>query len=73
MVPDGTYDAIIVDAESGADDDALLLHLALAGGTHRGEVVTITARDLRRDPLDLLAVPVTLTVTDGDPEITLEG
>lgn len=73
VVPDGTYDAIIVDAESGSDDDAVLLHLALAGGAHRGEVVTIAARDLHRDPLDLLAVPVTLTVTDGNPEVTLEG
>ncbi len=72
VFPDGRYDAIFVDADEG-DDGAVVLELAIAAGEHRGEVVTITATGLGRDPLDLLAVPATLTVTDGAPTVTLEG
>ncbi|MCB0977024.1 MAG: hypothetical protein KDB02_06155 [Acidimicrobiales bacterium] len=75
MFPDGRYDAIVVDADpAGADDtDTVLLELAIAAGEHKGEVVTVTASGLGRDPLDLLAVPATLTVSDGEPTVTLEG
>lgn len=72
MFPDGRYDAIVVDADEG-DDGAVVLELAIAAGEHKGEVVTVTATGLGRDPLDLLAVPATLTVLDGSPTVTLEG
>ena len=72
MLEDGTYDAIVVDAEGG-DHGEIAVHLAVAAGDRRGEVVTITAAGLGRDPLDLLAVPATISVTDGRPEVTLEG
>ena len=72
MFPDGRYDAIVVDADEG-DDGAVVLELAIAAGEHRGEVVTVTATGLGRDPLDLLAVPATLVVEDGSPTVTLEG
>jgi hypothetical protein len=72
MLDDGTYDAIVVDAEGVADGE-IAVHLAVAAGDRRGEVVTITAAGLGRDPLDLLAVPATISVTDGRPEVTLEG
>ena len=72
MFPDGRYDAIVVDADEG-DDGAVVLELAIAAGEHKGEVVTVTATGLGRDPLDLLAVPATLVVVDGSPAVTLEG
>ena len=72
MFPDGRYDAIVVDADAGADD-AVVLELAIAAGEHKGEVVTVTAAGLGRDPLDLLAVPATLTVVDDEPTVSLEG
>lgn len=73
MIPDGTYDVIVVDADDGSEPGVVSLHLAVAAGSHRGEVVTVTAHDLGRDPLDLLAVPATLTVRDGEPRVRLEG
>jgi hypothetical protein len=74
VFPDGRYDAIVVDADAGpGGDDEVVLELAIAAGEHKGEIVTITATGLGRDPLDLLAVPATLTVTDGAPSINLEG
>lgn len=72
MIDDGRYDVIVVDAEDEPDSDSLRLDVAIAGGPHRGEVLSLTARDLGRDPIDLLAVPGTLTVEDGVPTIVLE-
>ncbi|CAN5247769.1 hypothetical protein BH20ACT3_BH20ACT3_17910 [soil metagenome] len=73
MLPDGTYDAIVVDATDGVDAGDVVVQLAVAAGEHKGEVVTITASGLGRDPLELLAVPATLVVRNGAPELSLEG
>lgn len=73
MLADGTYDAIVVDADPGAEPATISLHLAIASGKHRGEMVKVNARDLDRDPLDLLAVPATLIVEAGTPRVRLEG
>jgi len=74
VLEDGTVAAIVIDAAEVDDDPASIrLELAVAEGPHKGEVVAVTARDLRRDPLDLLAVPATITVADGVPTVLLEG
>ena len=72
MLADGTYDAVVVDAEE-AGNGAVALDLAVLAGPHRGEMVTVHATGLQRDALDLLAVPAVLTVTDGEPTVVLEG
>lgn len=75
MLEDGTYDAIVVDAEPGVDAGTVRLELAIAAGPHKGEVVTVTGSDpayASSDPLDLLAIPATIVVTDGTPAVTLE-
>jgi hypothetical protein len=73
VLEDGTYDAIVVDAEPGSEPGSVVLELAIAAGRHKGELVPITAGNLGRDPLDLLAVPATITVAGGSPSVTLEG
>ena len=73
MLEDGTYDVVVVDADEGAEAGSVSLDLAVLAGPHKGELVTLTAAGLGRDPLDLLAVPATLVVTDGRPLVTLEG
>jgi hypothetical protein len=70
MLDDGTYDALVIDAEP--DGAAVVLALTIIGGPHKGEVVSVRAEHLGRDPVDLLAIPATLTVTDGEPAVTLE-
>ena len=48
VIPDGTYDAFVVDAESGVADDGtehMHLELTILAGDHKGEMV---ARDRRR-------------------------
>ncbi len=72
MLPDGSYDIVVVDADD-ADEGAVTLHLAVLAGPHKGEVLTLTGRGMGRDPLDLLAVPGTLTVAEGAPSVRLEG
>ena len=67
---DGTYDAIIVDAEE-REDGRVSCEVTLLDGAHKGDMVTIVA-DLTMDPLDLLAIPATLTVRDGEPHLVIE-
>ncbi len=73
MLDDGTYEAIVVDAEDGSAPGSVALELAIAAGEHRGEVVAVTASGLHRDPIELLAVPGTLVVDQGQPTFTAEG
>ena len=74
-IPDGTYDAFVVDAEEGlADDGRPLMHLSVTilTGEHKGEVIDLTAEHLREDSIDLLGMPATLTVTDGIPHLEID-
>ena len=72
MLEDGIYDVVVVDAE-GISEGAIALEMAVIGGQHKGEIIRLTAAGIERDPLDLLAVPATLTVRDGVPHVRLEG
>jgi hypothetical protein len=75
MLDDGTYDAIVVDAEPGPADGAVRLELAIAAGPRKGELVGVTATGpayADRDPLDLLALPATIVVLDGTPTVTID-
>ena len=73
MLADGTYDVVVVDAAEVDPDGAIVLDLTVLAGPHKGELVQVTATGTGRDPLDLLAVPATLTVVDGEPRVELEG
>jgi hypothetical protein len=71
-LPDGTYDVLVVDA-TAHDDGFLAVELTIVAGPAKGEVVGLRTRDLPvDDPLDLLAVPATLTVAGGVPALRLE-
>jgi len=68
---DGTYDVMVVDAQE-RDDGVIALELAVSSGPHRGDVVALTATNLRRSWMDLLAAPGTLVVSDGEPRFTVD-
>lgn len=70
-LPDGTYDALVVDA-TPHDDGSVAVELTIVAGAVKGEVVTLRATGLGGDPLDLLGVPATITVTDGEPSVRFE-
>ncbi|MHB8682028.1 MAG: hypothetical protein ACYDA2_08040 [Acidimicrobiales bacterium] len=69
-LPDGSYDVIVIDAET-TDDGDVRIELTITLGPHLGRVVAVRARHVegveRRDPLELLGIPGTLRVRDGEP------
>ena len=66
-LPDGRYDAFVIDA----DDDGL--ELTLVSGEHKGEVLAVSSSSSLGDPVDLMGMPATLVVTDGVPSVTIDG
>ncbi|MDD9372264.1 MAG: hypothetical protein PV358_19230 [Acidimicrobiales bacterium] len=70
-LPDGTYDALVIDA-ADHDDGSVSVDLTIVAGPSKGEVVTLLASGLEGDPLDLLGVPATITVSDGSPSVRFE-
>lgn len=71
MLDDGTYDALVVDADD--DGDTVVLELTLLDGEHRGELVAVRAVGLRRDAVDVLGLPATVVVREGRPTVRLDG
>ena len=70
MLRDGTYDAIVVDAQY--IDDDLRLELTITAGPNKGEVVAVRATGLTMDPIDTLGIPARIVVTDNRPRVELE-
>jgi hypothetical protein len=70
-LPDGTYDAMVVDARE-QEDGSVAVDLTIIAGPAKGDVVTLRASALDGDPLDLLGIPATITVADGEPSVRLE-
>jgi hypothetical protein len=68
---DGSYDALVVDAEA-TEDGTVGVELTIVAGPAKGEVVALRASGLAGDPLDLLGVPATITVSDGVPSVRFE-
>jgi hypothetical protein len=78
-LPDGTYDALVVDISEASDTSdsdtgggTVAVELTIIAGPAKGEVVTLRATGLEGDPLDLLGVPATITVADGAPSVRFE-
>jgi len=70
MLADGTYDAIVVDAER--DEDAIRLELTITAGPHKGEVVAVRATHLTMDPISALGIPARIVVTHNVPRVEFE-
>ncbi|MDQ1396486.1 MAG: hypothetical protein QOG64_1745 [Acidimicrobiaceae bacterium] len=70
-LPDGTYDVFIVEAEE-ASGGTTRLDLTITSGPQKGEVVTVRASGMNRDPISLLGSPATLTVAEGVPRVALD-
>jgi hypothetical protein len=64
MLDNGTYDALIIDAE--VRNDNVALECAITSGAHKGDVIRIvTSSFATRDAVSLLGMPCTLHV-DGE-------
>jgi hypothetical protein len=79
MIPDGTYDVIVIDAEPGDDGD-LHIEVTISLGPRVGDVIRLRGRHVERgsdaaqkeDPYALLGVPGTLRVRGGQPSFRPE-
>jgi hypothetical protein len=74
-LPDGTYDAFVVDARVEGEDASKVTHLELTitAGDHKGEVVSVAATGLAGDELELLGMPATLVIADRAPTVTIDS
>lgn len=70
VLPDGRYDAFIVDIT--VRGTAATLELTIVAGAHKGEIVTITSEGLTTDEIELLGMPATLFVENGVPRVTID-
>ncbi len=68
VLEDGTYDVLVVDA---IDDGGGVVHIevAVVSGAQKGDVVRLSGLRGKRDPADLLGLPATLRVADGQPRL----
>lgn len=66
-LPDGTYDAFVIDAEGAA------LELTVVAGEHKGEVVRVSSTGPIPDPVEVIGMPATLTVAGGEPRVSIDG
>lgn len=67
-VGDGKYDAFVVWAES-RDDGTIALDLTITTGARKGEVLSVRAANVSRDPVDLVGLPCTLVVENAQPRV----
>ena len=80
LLPDGTYDVFIVDAEDAASDEAgdgggppgTTLDLTVTSGAHKAETLTLRSTTWLGDPIDLIGMPATLTVALGVPSVRVD-
>lgn len=70
MLPDGTYDAIVVDAERV--EDGVRLELTITAGPNKGDVVAVRATHRTMDPVNALGIPARIVVTNNTPRVELE-
>ena len=71
MLDDGTYDALVFDADD-ADDGGVEVEMTILAGEHKGAVVSVVSTEWEGDALDLLGIPATIVVTDGRPTVRFE-
>ena len=68
---DGTYDGFIIDVDELAEA-MVRLDITILGGERKGDVIEIAVANLAADPLDLIGMPVTITVTGGHPTVSVD-
>jgi hypothetical protein len=71
VLDDGTYDALVFDADE-RPEGGVAVELTILAGEHKGEVVSVVSAAWTGDALDLLGIPATITVTGGEPQVAFE-
>ncbi len=69
---DGFYSVVVVDAFEDTNRDGVHLELAITQGQAKGEVVSLHASSTTRSAIDLLGLPATLEVREGQPRVIFD-
>lgn len=77
LLPDGTYDVFVVDAEDAPPADGegppgTTLDLTVTSGPHKAETLLLRSTTWLGDPIDLIGMPATMTVTLGVPSVRID-
>ena len=64
-LPDGIYEAMVVDVDIDERDDIARVELVIVTGAHKGDVVPLRGDARRMKTTDVVGLPATLTITDG--------
>ena len=75
LLPDGSYDAFVIDLTEESEDAGqlqTLVELTIVAGEHKGLVLEVAT-----DPSiglfeDIVGMPATLTVTNGSPQVRID-
>ena len=71
-LPDGFYEAMVVDV-SAIPEGGARLELALLAGAHKGEVVHVRSPGLDPEDLSVLGADARVSVVAGVPGVRLAG
>jgi hypothetical protein len=70
-LPDGSYEAMVVDISPTGEGPGARLELAILSGAHKGDVVMVRSPGLDPDDLNLLGTSCKVTVVAGVPGVRL--
>ncbi|HBX77779.1 MAG TPA: hypothetical protein DEG43_09045 [Acidimicrobiaceae bacterium] len=78
VLPDGEYAAFVVDCDESDQADQhekqpITLTLTIVAGEHKGETLEVVATGLIGGFVELVGVPATLLVHEGQPSVTIES
>ena len=71
-LPDGSYEAMVVDVSPVPEGRGARLELVLLAGEHKGEVVHVRSPGLDPDDLSVLGVGALVRVVAGVPGVRLD-
>ena len=71
-LPDGSYEAMVVDISALPEGPGARLELALLDGAHKGEVVLVRSPGLDPDDVSLLGAGARVKVVAGIPGVRLD-
>lgn len=70
-VPDGTYDAFVLDAQE-TDGVVTSIDVTIVTGAQKGSVLTVKVNGLTESFTEIVGVPAALTVDAGVPSLTFD-
>ena len=74
MLADGVYEAFVIDAtiDGAGPDRTVHLELTITAGEHKGDVIAIASTGLPGEEFDLIGMPATITVANGEPSVVVD-